>query len=112
MVLVLLLSGHVPAFASIGLGLHLAGDHAREEVVLELALAATHGHHHDLDIAPHDHTALRVAVPSAPAPAVAVLADVPAAAASAALVGPTERWDRPPRPGLPELFYQHRALLL
>jgi hypothetical protein len=113
-VLVLLMSWHAPAFASIGIGLHLAGeDHTREELARELALAASHGHHHEFDATPHDHSAVRrTTAPTAPAPEAVDLAAMAADAAPPAPVGRVERLASPPRAGPPELFYRHCALRL
>lgn len=111
--LTLLLAWHAPAFAAIGVGLHLAGDdHGHSAHAAELALAASHGHHHELDAAGHDHPALRVVSPAAPAAAViASIVARPDVAASASTGRPVEDAP-PPRAGPPQLFYLHCALLL
>lgn len=111
--LVLLVSLHVPAFASIGIGLHLAGDdHARQDIALALALAAAHGHHHEFDAAHHDHSAVRIAVPTAPAPEVVAVAAAPTVRAPGELVGRATHCESPPHTGPPELFYRYCALRL
>lgn len=136
---IVLLSWQAPAWASIGVGLHLASDHHRlapgvppeapaptevpapaevpgETLALELALAASHGHHHDLDSPAHDHPALRIVAASALAPGAVDCA--PAVSWARALAGPATGVRReppcssPPPTGPPELFYRHCALLL
>lgn len=111
--LTLLLAWHVPAFAAIGVGLHLAGDdHGPAARAAELALAATHGHHHELDAAGHDHPAVRVAPPVAPA-ATAVAQIVASSIVVESLSSSRSVGDAPPpRAGPPQLFYLHCALLL
>jgi len=111
--LVLLLGWHVPALASIGVGLHLAGDdHTRQGIALELALAAAHGHHHAVDAAPHDHSAVRMAAPAAPVPGTAALAIVPAFSSPLSQMAGAQPCESPPRGGPPELYHQNCALRL
>jgi hypothetical protein len=111
-VFVLLASWHVPAFAAIEVGLHLAGgDHHSHEQALEIALAAAHGHHHQLSDADHDHPAIRVAVPTA-SPDLSELAVAPRTVAPALDPSRAARGELPFRVGPPKFFYQHCALLL
>lgn len=109
----LLLGWQAPAWAAVGIGMHLAGDdHTRQETAVELALAASHGHHHELTVALHDHAAVRGAAPSAPPPVVSRMAFELAFVPPAAPVGRAPQFDSPPRTGPPQLFYAHCALLL
>ena len=124
-----LLSSLAPAWANIGVGLHLASDHHQlaaseaggtlgpvETLAIELAQAASHGHRHDFGTPAHDHTALRVV--AAPTIGPGGVDFAPVASWAQALPEPATRAHREPpggsRPqtGPPELFYRHCALLL
>jgi hypothetical protein len=125
----LLLSWQLPAFAAIGIGVHLSGHHQVDDhgagqhhgtsdhdepvkLALELALAASHGHHHELDATPHDHPALRIAVPTASPQQVVALVVAPADPAPAWRSGHVVPCRAAPGTGPPELFYRHCALRL
>ncbi|HSM51167.1 MAG TPA: hypothetical protein VLA75_07200 [Thermoanaerobaculia bacterium] len=109
----LLLCGPVPAFAAIGIGLHLAGEgHGGDAFAADLAAAATHGHHHAFDTAEHDHAAIRCATAAAVASGPVTLNGIPAPGFAVAARDESPPLGFPPRSRSPELYQRHRALLL
>jgi hypothetical protein len=109
----LLFCGPVPAFAAIGIGLHLAGEgHLDDRFAVSFAAAAAHGHHHSFETAEHDHAAIRCAMPSAAAPGPVTLNGTLALACAVATRDESPPRGFPPRSRSPELFQRHSALLL